>query len=151
MYLYLTRKANSMQHDGWEGNPRGHEWLVIYLSCWSVVLRDCLTVYSPVWDKNQLTCHAWTYSSYFFLPSVFGLRIASPAFNAPLAFISNVTPTAQSMDTTAGLRYESMVLPTQVLFTLKAINQMEREMGSYLNWELNVDSNTIVRFESNAL
>jgi hypothetical protein len=42
---------------------------------------------------------------------------------------------------------KSWTIVAQGLFTLREINQMEREMCSYLDWELNVDSETMSRFE----
>ena len=38
---------------------------------------------------------------------------------------------------------KSWTIAAQGLFTLREINQMEHEMCSYLDWELNVDSDTI--------
>ena len=40
----------------------------------------------------------------------------------------------------------SWTIIAQGLFTLREINQMEREMCSYLDWELNVDGNTMTSF-----
>ncbi|KAF8622681.1 hypothetical protein AX15_006783 [Amanita polypyramis BW_CC] len=42
---------------------------------------------------------------------------------------------------------KSWTIVAQGLFTLREINQMEREMCSYLDWELNVDSDTLAGFE----
>ncbi|PFH52124.1 hypothetical protein AMATHDRAFT_2374 [Amanita thiersii Skay4041] len=42
---------------------------------------------------------------------------------------------------------KSWAIVAQNLFTLREINQMEREMCSYLDWELTVDSETLQRFE----
>ncbi|KAK2463132.1 hypothetical protein APHAL10511_004787 [Amanita phalloides] len=42
---------------------------------------------------------------------------------------------------------KSWTIVAQGLFTLREVNQMEREMCSYLDWELNVDSETLARFE----
>ncbi|KAF8633442.1 hypothetical protein AX17_004612 [Amanita inopinata Kibby_2008] len=42
---------------------------------------------------------------------------------------------------------KSWAIVAQGLFSLREINQMEREMCSYLDWELTVDSETLQRFE----
>ncbi|KAM6502521.1 hypothetical protein JOM56_002498 [Amanita muscaria] len=42
---------------------------------------------------------------------------------------------------------KSWTIVAQGLFNLREINQMEREMCSYLDWELTVDNDTLSRFE----
>jgi hypothetical protein len=43
---------------------------------------------------------------------------------------------------------KSWGIVAQGMFTLREINQMEREMCSYLEWELNVDTKTLKSFEA---
>lgn len=43
---------------------------------------------------------------------------------------------------------KSWAIVTQGIFTLCEINQMEREMRSYLNWELTVDNPILSNFEA---
>jgi len=42
----------------------------------------------------------------------------------------------------------SWSIVAQGMFSLREINQMEREMCSYLEWELNVDNNVLTNFEA---
>ncbi|KAJ7572601.1 hypothetical protein C8J56DRAFT_806869, partial [Mycena floridula] len=46
---------------------------------------------------------------------------------------------------------KSWVILAQRLFTLNEINQMEREMCSYLDWELVVNNNILSNFEQRVL
>jgi hypothetical protein len=43
---------------------------------------------------------------------------------------------------------KSWGIVAQRMFSLREVNQMEREMCSYLEWELTVDSSTLKRFEA---
>ncbi|KAF9484133.1 hypothetical protein BDN70DRAFT_873030 [Pholiota conissans] len=43
---------------------------------------------------------------------------------------------------------KSWCIAAQAMFTLREINQMEREMCNYLNWELMVDHQTLFNFET---